>query len=322
MKTYKASLKNINVAANLLLKGGIVAFPTETVYGLGAVASNKKAIERVYSVKGRPKNNPLIVHVYCLEQVLSITKGIPNNANILIEKYWPGPLTLVLPYKNSSNICKIARANLKTIAVRIPKHPVALKLLKEINSPLIAPSANIAQHLSPTKASHVLKDLGKKLLKHTDMILDGGDTLIGIESTVIDFTKDVPIILRPGGLNIDIINKELQTKLNKSQYEGNNPVSPGLFKKHYSPHAALRINADFPYEEEGWLGFGKDPKNIKEKHNMNLSLSGNLEEAAMNLFSMLRLLDEKKIKKIAVKKIPNRDIGIAINDRLSRGASN
>ncbi|MDB9971726.1 L-threonylcarbamoyladenylate synthase [Alphaproteobacteria bacterium] len=322
MKISKATEKNINIAAKLLLKGGIVAFPTETVYGLGALANDKKAIKRIYEVKGRPKNNPLIVHVYDINQVLSITKNIPIDAHVLIKKYWPGPLTLILPYKESSNISSIARANLKTVAVRIPNHPVALKLLKAVNMPLIAPSANISQHLSPTSASHVKKDLGINLIVEKDMILNGGSTSIGLESTVIDFTNIKPIILRPGGLDINLINKDVKVSYIDKKSNNDLPISPGLFKKHYSPTASLRLNAKFPLQGEGWLGFGKEPKNIAAFTKMNLSLTGDLNEAATNLFAMLRLLDEKNIKNIAIKPIPNKEIGVAINDRLNRGASN
>ena len=322
MKTSKATEKNINIAAKLLLKGGIVAFPTETVYGLGALASDNKSIERVYAVKGRPKNNPLIVHAYDINQILAITENIPLNAHILIKKYWPGPLTLILPYKTSSNISHIARANLKTVAVRIPNHPIALKLLKTVNAPLIAPSANISQHLSPTKASHVKKDLGENLINENDMILDGGKTSIGLESTVIDFTRNKPVILRPGGLNINTINKDVKVSYIDKKSNNTQPISPGLFKKHYAPNASLRLNAKFPMVGEVWLGFGKDPKNIEYFKKMNLSLTGDLNEAATNLFSMLRLLDKKNIKNIAIKSIPNKEIGVAINDRLNRGASN
>ena len=322
IKISKATEKNINIAATLILKGGIVAFPTETVYGLGALANDKKAIKRIYEVKGRPKNNPLIVHVYDINQALSITKNIPIDAHVLIKKYWPGPLTLILPYKESSNISSIARANLKTVAVRIPNHPVALKLLKAVNMPLIAPSANISQHLSPTSASHVKKDLGINLIVGKDMILNGGSTSIGLESTVIDFTSIKPIILRPGGLNINLINKDVKVSYIDKKSNNDLPISPGLFKKHYSPNASLRLNAKFPLQGEGWLGFGKEPKNIATFTKMNLSLTGDLNEAAMNLFAMLRLLDKKNIKNIAIKPIPNKEIGVAINDRLNRGASN
>ncbi len=322
MKILKANTTNINLASELLLKGGIVAFPTETVYGLGALASHKDAIKRVYKVKGRPRNNPLIVHAYKLDQILAITENIPNGVDLLIKKYWPGPLTLILPYKNSSNICSLARANLKTVAVRIPNHPVALKLLKKVNFPLIAPSANISQHLSPTRAMHVMNDLGKKLNKNKDIILDGGKTNIGLESTVIDFTKNKPVILRPGGLSITNINNLVKVSYKKYRINDNQPISPGQFKKHYSPKASLRLNANFPQNDESWIGFGKDPKNLNNFIKVNLSHKGNLEEAAKNLFSMLRFLDSKNVKKIAVKKIPNKEIGIAINDRLIRGASN
>jgi L-threonylcarbamoyladenylate synthase len=208
------------------------------------------------------------------------------------------------------------------VAVRIPNHPVALKLLKAVNSPLIAPSANISQHLSPTSANHVKKDLGVNLIKEKDMILNGGNTSIGLESTVIDFTGIKPTILRPGGLNINIINKDVKVTYFDKKLNNTQPISPGLFKKHYSPKASLRLNAKFPLQGEVWLGFGEEPKNITNFTKMNLSLTGDLNEAAMNLFAMLRLLDENNIKNIAIKSIPNKEIGIAINDRLNRGASN
>jgi L-threonylcarbamoyladenylate synthase len=322
MKIYPANNVNIKLAAKLLLNNGIVSFPTETVYGLGALASNNDAVKRVYKVKGRPKNNPLIVHVYKIEQVISIVEKIPLNAMELIKKYWPGPLTIILPYNNSSNISNVARSGLNTVALRIPNHPVALKLLEIVDAPLIAPSANISQHLSPTSADHVNNDLSSKLNIKKDMILDGGNTDIGVESTVVDFTKTTPKVLRPGGLNISLINKTVKTSYDESSINEQKPQSPGLFKKHYSPNASLRLNAEFPLEGEAWLGFGKDPKNLDNFIKINLSKTENLEEAAKNLFSMLRYLDRKKVKKIAVKKIQNKGIGIAINDRLNRGAAN
>ena len=322
MKIYKANNQNIKLAATLLNNEGIVAFPTETVYGLGALASNKNAVKRIYKVKGRPNNNPLIVHIYKIEQLLSIVENIPLDVMKLIKKYWPGPLTIVLPYNTSSNICSIARAGLNTVALRMPNHPVALKLLKTVDAPLIAPSANISQHLSPTSAQHVKNDLSSKLDQKNDMILDSGNTEIGLESTVIDFTKTIPKVLRPGGLNISLINKIVKTSYDVSNINEKKPQSPGLFKKHYSPNASLRLNADYPLKGEAWLGFGKDPKNLNNFVKMNLSKNKNLEEAAKNLFSMLRYLDKKKVKKIAVKKIQNKGIGIAINDRLNRGAAN
>ncbi len=322
MKIYKANNNNIKLAATLLHNEGIVAFPTETVYGLGALASNKNAIKRIYKVKGRPKNNPLIVHIYKIEQLLSIVENIPLDVMRLTKKYWPGPLTIVLPYNTSSNISSVARAGLNTVALRMPNHPVALKLLKTVDAPLIAPSANISQHLSPTSAQHVKNDLSSKLDKKNDMILDSGNTEIGLESTVIDFTKTIPKVLRPGGLNISLINKIVKTTYDDSNINEEKPESPGLFKKHYSPNASLRLNADYPLKDEAWLGFGVDPKNLNNFVKMNLSKNKNLEEAAKNLFSMLRCLDKKKVKKIAVKKIQNKGIGIAINDRLNRGAAN
>ncbi|PPR15842.1 MAG: Threonylcarbamoyl-AMP synthase [Alphaproteobacteria bacterium MarineAlpha9_Bin3] len=322
MKIFRANKDNIKLAANLINNGGIVAFPTETVYGLGALASNKNAVKRIYRVKGRPENNPLIVHIYKIEQALSIAKIIPSDAIKLIKKYWPGPLTIITAYNSSSNISSVARANLNTVAIRIPNNPIALKLLRLVDAPIIAPSANISQHLSPTSADHVKNDLFNKLDHKKDMILDGGTTKIGLESTVIDFTKKNPTILRPGGLSIKLINEFVKASFDTTKINNHNPLSPGLFKKHYSPKAILRLDADYPIEGEAWLGFGKNPRSINNFININLSKEGNLEEAAKNLFSMLRYLDKLQVRKIAVKKIPNKDIGIAINDRLYRGAAN
>ena len=320
MKIHKATKNNIEIAATLILNGGIVAFPTETVYGLGALASHKKAIDRVFSVKGRPKNNPLIVHVHSIQQALSLVK-INDNIIPIMKNFWPGPLTLVMNYNLSSSIHKIARANLNTIAIRIPSNPIALELLKKIKLPIIAPSANTSEHLSPTSAKHVNHDLGKKLKDSIDMILDGGNCKIGIESTVIDITKKQPVILRPGGLNIKKITKYLKNIKSTHIENDNKPISPGQFKKHYSPKSFLRLNAKNPLKNEAWLGFGPDSKNLDCKFKMNLSKKSDLDEAAMNLFSMLRTLDKKKVKTIAVKTIPNEGIGLAINDRLIRGAN-
>tara|TARA_B100000686_G_scaffold113987_2_gene121551 strand:- start:4172 stop:5137 length:966 start_codon:yes stop_codon:yes gene_type:complete len=320
MKINKATKNNIEIAATRILNGGIVAFPTETVYGLGALASHKKAIDRVFSVKGRPKNNPLIVHVHSIQQALSLVR-INNNIIPIMKNFWPGPLTLVMNYNLSSSIHKIARANLNTIAIRIPSNPIAVELLKKIKVPIIAPSANTSEHLSPTSAKHVNHDLGKKLKDSIDMILDGGNCKIGIESTVIDITKKQPVVLRPGGLNIKKIEKYLKNIESIRMENNSKPISPGQFKKHYSPKSFLRLNAKSPLKNEAWLGFGPDSKNLDCKFKMNLSKKSDLDEAAMNLFSMLRTLDKKMVETIAVKTIPNEGIGLAINDRLIRGAN-
>ena len=319
MKIYNISQKNLNSAANSILNGGVVAFPTETVYGLGALASNNEAINRVYEIKKRPKNNPLIVHIHSFKAIVSIVKYIPDYAYKLTEKFWPGPLTLVLPYKTSGKINARARANLDTVAIRIPNNPITLKLLKKINLPIIAPSANLSQHLSPTKATHVLKDLGSRLDPLKDMILDGGECNLGIESTVVDVTSDVPIILRLGGINSSVISKTLNIEVKIQKNFREKMKNPGMMKKHYSPKTELRLNAEMPIHGEVWLGFGKEIKkhDVKSK---NLSVKGNIEEAAVNLYSMLRELDEHMAQRIAVAKIPNQGIGEAINDRLKRGA--
>jgi len=320
MKIHSISQKNLDNAAYLLLKGGIVAFPTETVYGLGALASDDEAVNRVYKIKKRPKSNPLIVHIHSIEIVRSIVKIVPDYANKLIEKFWPGPLTLILPYKNNGCVSKQARANLNSIAIRIPNNPAAIKLLKNVNLPIIAPSANISQHLSPTKAAHVKKDLGLRLDPLTDMILDGGECNLGIESTVLDVTSDEPVILRIGVISCSMISKILNRTVKVKKDIKGKLKSPGMMKRHYSPKTELRLNAKMPLKGEVWLGFGKEIKkyNVKSK---NLSIKGNIEEAAVNLYSMLRELDEHMAQRIAVANIPNQGIGEAINDRLKRGAA-
>ena len=320
MKIHTISQKNLYNAAHLLLKGGIVAFPTETVYGLGALASDDEAVNRVYKIKKRPKNNPLIVHIHSIEHIKSIVQTVPDCANKLIEKFWPGPLTLILPYKNNGYVSKKARANLNSIAIRMPNNPIAIKLLKKVNLPIIAPSANLSQHLSPTRAIHVKKDLGSRLDPLKDMILDGGECNLGIESTVVDVTSEEPVILRTGVISCSMISKILNMPVKIQKDIKGKIKSPGMMKKHYAPKTELRLNAKMPLKGEVWLGFGKEIKkyNVKSK---NLSIKGNIEEAAVNLYSMLRELDDHMAQRIAVANIPNQGIGEAINDRLKRGAA-
>ncbi len=320
MKIYNTTLKNLDKASILIKKGGIVAFPTETVYGLGALASDSKSINRIYKIKKRPKTNPLIVHIHNIDLLSSIVECVPDFAYELMKNFWPGPLTLIFPYKNSGSVDTIARASLNTVAVRLPNNPIALKFLEKVNLPVVAPSANISQQLSPTKAIHVLNDLGSRLDPLRDMILDGGNCNLGIESTVIDLTSERPNILRLGGLSSFKINKTLKINININKKQKGKYKSPGMMKKHYAPKTEMRLNANKPLAGEVWLGFGAEKTNVKVKKE-NLSLKGNIEEAAVNLYSMLRKLDNYKAKKIAVAKIPNDGMGEAINDRLKKGAT-
>jgi len=310
-KIKKINNKTINEAVELLQKGKLIGFPTETVYGLGADATNKEAILKIYKNKKRPKSNPLIVHVATLNQARSI--GIFDEKILKIVKdFWPGPLTVVLKRKNNSKICKELCAGKENIAIRISNNKTILSLIKKLGKPVAAPSANKSGMLSPTSAAHV----EKQFLNNDDipLILDGGKTIIGVESTVIGLENNNIIIYRHGGITKEIlekkINEKIFEKLDAKVSEKSN-LSPGMLKKHYSPTVPLRINITNPKKDEVLIGFGE---NFKEP---NLSKSGNLEEAASNLFFLLEKY-EAKGSKIAIAPIPNIGIGVAINDRLNR----
>ena len=310
-KIKKINNKTINEAVELLQKGKLIGFPTETVYGLGADATNKEAVLKIYKNKKRPKSNPLIVHVATLDQARSI--GIFDEKILKIVKdFWPGPLTVVLKRKNNSKICKELSAGKENIAIRISNNKTILSLIKKLGKPVAAPSANKFGMLSPTSAAHV----EKQFLDNDDipLILDGGKTNIGVESTVIGLENNNIIIYRHGGVTKEIlekkINEKIFEKLSAKASEKSN-LSPGMLKKHYSPTVPLRINITNPNKDEVLIGFGE---NFKEP---NLSKSGNLEEAASNLFYLLEKY-EAKGSKIAIAPIPNIGIGVAINDRLNR----
>ncbi len=310
-KIKKINNKTIYEAVELLQKGKLIGFPTETVYGLGADATNKEAVLKIYKNKKRPKSNPLIVHVATLDQARSI--GIFDEKILKIVKdFWPGPLTVVLKRKNNSKICKELSAGKENIAIRISNNKTILSLIKKLGKPVAAPSANKFGMLSPTSAAHV----EKQFLNNDDipLILDGGKTIIGVESTVIGSENNNIIIYRHGGITKEIlekkINEKIFEKLDAKVSEKSN-LSPGMLKKHYSPTVPLRINITNPKKDEVLIGFGE---NFKEP---NLSKSGNLEEAASNLFFLLEKY-EAKGNKIAIAPIPNIGIGVAINDRLNR----
>ena len=310
-KIKKINNKTINEAVELLQKGKLIGFPTETVYGLGADATNKEAVLKIYKNKKRPKSNPLIVHVATLDQARSI--GIFDEKILKIVKdFWPGPLTVVLKRKDNSEICKELCAGKENIAIRISNNKTILSLIKKLGKPVAAPSANKSGMLSPTSAAHV----EKQFLNNDDipLILDGGKTIIGVESTVIGLENNNIIIYRHGGITKEIlekkINEKIFEKLDAKVSEKSN-LSPGMLKKHYSPTVPLRINITNPKKDEVLIGFGE---NFKEP---NLSKSGNLEEAASNLFFLLEKY-EAKGNKIAIAPIPNIGIGVAINDRLNR----
>lgn len=298
-------------AAAILREGGLVAMPTETVYGLAADAANPDAVARIYAVKERPVFNPLIAHCASAEQAFEQGE-FSARARQLAGRFWPGPLTLVVNATERTTVCDLARAGLPTLALRVPAHPAARALLEAFGGPLVAPSANPSGRISPTHAAHVAADLGEKL----DLILDGGPCSEGIESTVIDARGDHPVLLRPGTLSPADIEAAWPGLTRGG--EAGAPISPGQLLRHYAPDAALRLDAEAPEPGEAYLGFG--PTSGRGEATLNLSPSGDLAEAAANLFAMLRALDANH-EHIAVAPIPQRGLGTAINDRLARAAN-
>lgn len=314
VKIVPADKNSIAEASGLLRNGKLVAFPTETVYGLGGNATDDKAVAAIYAAKGRPEFNPLIVHVATVAQLDELIEW-NETARLLASQFWPGPLTLVLPRKKSCPVSLLASAGMDTLAVRIPSHTVAQQLLKEVGLPIAAPSANASGKLSPTAPVHVAESLGDKV----DLVLAGGKSQIGLESTVVDVTG-TPTILRPGGITKEQLEKLIGkiTYAHAPNYASPKP-SPGMLKSHYAPNLPLRLNATEVAAEEALLAFG--PTLLKGgAMRLNLSEQGDLNEAAANLFSMLRQLDQPKFKGIAVVKIPEDGLGAAINDRLQRAA--
>ncbi|MCR9195699.1 MAG: L-threonylcarbamoyladenylate synthase [Hyphomonas sp.] len=297
----------ITHAADLLRAGGLVAMPTETVYGLAANAADAEAVARLYAAKGRPRFNPLIAHVANLE--MAEAQGVFRaRALELVEAFWPGPLTLVVEVAEHATVSDLARAGLPSLALRMPDHPVARSLLAEFGGPLVAPSANPSGRISPTRAEHVAADMGDLI----DLILDGGPCASGLESTIIDARGDRPALLRPGSLDPAEIDR-IWPGLIRPEANPDAPQSPGQLLRHYAPQAKLRLNATTPDEGEAYLGFGAGEATL------NLSTSADLTEAATNLFGMLRELDQR-YDRIAVAPIPDHGLGEAINDRLTRAA--
>jgi len=300
----------IEEAGRRLRSGGLVAFPTETVYGLGADATNGQAVARIFEAKGRPRFNPLIVHVSDAAAAREIA-DLNGEAALLAERFWPGPLTLVLPLRpGARRVSDLVTAGLDTIAVRVPAHPVAQRLLKAAGIPIAAPSANISGRVSPTSAQHVDDDLGGA----ADLILDGGSTETGLESTIVALAP-APTLLRPGGLPREDIEAVLGSRL--QEFRGTGLRAPGQLASHYAPRAALRLNAVHAEAGELLLGFGPDAPGAA----LNLSPAGDLREAAAHLFAYLRALDAKAPRRIAVMPVPERGLGEAINDRLRRAAA-
>ena len=315
-------LEDMDTAVKAIKNNKLVAFPTETVYGIGAIGNSNDAIKSIYSAKNRPSDNPLIAHTFqksIAEKLVCFTK----LAHLLTDKFWPGPLTVILQIKNTK-LSKLLSQGISTLALRVPSHPVALDLLEKVKIPILAPSANKSGGVSPTSASHVKEDFGPNFKGkgwELESILDYGNSEVGIESTVVDCRGHEPIILRHGSITskmiYDVIKREVLT-LNKVT----EIISPGLLTSHYSPKAKVLLNQSEKINNSGWLNFGKVSKSLQNQENMfNLSPGGNLIQAAEQLYCGLRFLDKKGVNIIQVMPIPEIGLGIAINDRLKRASS-
>ncbi|HET7847737.1 MAG TPA: L-threonylcarbamoyladenylate synthase [Pseudolabrys sp.] len=314
-RVIKPDAAGIAAAVRCLAAGGLAAFPTETVYGLGADAGNGEAIARLYAAKGRPRFNPLISHVAESSQARALGH-FDDVAEKLAAAFWPGPLTLVVPKRAGCTVADLALAGLDTIALRMPAHPVARGLLAAFGKPVVAPSANRSGHVSPTDAAHVLADLRGRI----DLVLDGGACPVGLESTIVA-AFDRPKLLRPGGVPRGQIERVLGHALADAPIADDKPLAPGMLPSHYAPKAKLRLNADAVHPDEALLAFGP-PVALKDGQPVrNLSPRGDLVEAAANLFSHLRALDASGAGAIAVMNVPNEGLGEAINDRLARAAA-
>jgi L-threonylcarbamoyladenylate synthase len=312
-----AGPESIASAAQILRGRGLVAFPTETVYGLGADATSDEAVAGIYAAKGRPGFNPLIAHVPDLASA-QIHGAFNEDAIALAEAFWPGPLTLVVPVQPDCKVSLLARAGLDTLALRAPDHAVAQALLRALGGPVAAPSANRSGRVSPTTAAHVLADLGERI----DMIIDGGACEVGVESTIVSCLDGDVRLLRPGGISGEAIEAVLgrAAPVADDADKASSPLAPGMLASHYAPRAQVRMNAAHVGPGEAVLDFASQLQN----HNglrLDLSPNGNLREAAANLFAYLRQLDAPDVGSIAVAPIPMSGLGYAINDRLNRAAA-
>ncbi len=303
-------------AAEILKNGGIVAIPTETVYGLAGNAFDPKALAKIFEAKKRPHFDPLIVHISAFDEIQEVVSEIPEKARALAKAFWPGPMTLVLP--KTERIPDLATSGLPTVAVRFPNHPVAQKIIRLSGVPLAAPSANLFQHVSPTTAKHVAEQLGNVI----DGIVDGGSCQVGVESTIIAFPHGEPVILRPGGITPEMVKEiagSVTIHASKSNPKGPMPA-PGMIDRHYRPQVPLfygQLPADAKIPKETVrIAFGDEESIVPPT--VNLSESGDLKEATANLYAMMRLMDNPKNKLILVDPIPNVGLGVACNDRLKR----
>ncbi len=307
-KCLSANPRDCQKAADILRAGGLVAFPTETVYGLGGDARNDIAVARIFEAKGRPRFNPLIVHVASAEAAQRFVIW-SETAQALAQRFWPGPLTLVLPARPDTGLSPLVTADLPSLAIRVPAHPVAQALLSAFDGPVAAPSANPSGRISPTIAAHVQAGLDGRI----DAIVDGGACEVGLESSILGL-HGAPTLLRPGGIPAEAIQALLPETLR--HHNPHDPLSaPGQMISHYAPNARVRLNATSRNAGELMLGFGP------VEADLNLSPDGNLREAAANLFHHLHRLDARQASGIAVSPIPDQGLGRAINDRLRRAAA-
>ncbi|HEY4134028.1 MAG TPA: L-threonylcarbamoyladenylate synthase [Alphaproteobacteria bacterium] len=313
--------KAITDAGARLRAGELVAFPTETVYGLGADATNDKAVAAIYAAKGRPSFNPLIVHVADLAAAEALVV-VSEAAKLLADVFWPGPLTLVLPRQPDSGLSLLLSAGLDTVAIRSPSDPVAQSLLAAAQRPIAAPSANRSGEVSPTTAAHVAESFAGAVNGPT-VVLDGGASAVGIESTVLDLSTPIPTLLRPGAVTLEqlvaVVGPVARADHAADHGTAARP-SPGMMARHYAPRRPVRLNATTVAADEALLAFGPTPP-AGAARTLNLSPAGDPVEAAANLFAMLRALDAPGVAAIAVMPIPDDGLGLAINDRLSRAAT-
>ncbi len=312
--------KNIEEASAKLKNNEVIAIPTETVYGLAGNALEETAVKRIYEIKDRPLSNPLIIHIPSLDSLETYVSNVPKNALKLAKAFWPGPLTLLLPKKEI--IPSIVTSGKPDVAIRVPNHPDTLALLAKLSFPLAAPSANPFGYISPTKASDVKRILEGKI----ELVLDGGDCATGIESTIVGFDGDQVIIYRVGSITIEQIVEHVGA-VTIYKVHSETPVAPGMLLSHYAPHTQLILTDDIANylkentnEGTGILAFKNHVTSVEEKYQEVLSLSGDLDEAAFNLYSALHRLDGLNLKRIVAERVPNIGIGLAINDKLERAS--
>lgn len=325
MTLIQATSEAIEKAGRLIRDGYLVAFPTETVYGLGANALDGKAVARIFEAKGRPSINPVIVHVADMAEAEKLVQ-MNEAARMVAASFWPGPITMILPRAENCPVSELCSAGLPTLAIRIPSHKTALALLKSSGVPIAAPSANRSGTISPTTPLRVHESLGDAV----DMILADGACAVGLESTVLDLSDETPVVLRPGGVTAEQISQVLNITVAHDFGAHDKPKSPGQLLRHYAPSIPVRLNAVDVQPGEALLGFGSLKfmgvkgggyvSDLPDTQWRNLSETGDLHEAASNLFRMLHELDRKDHKAIAVMNIPDKGIGIAINDRLRRAS--